>query len=151
MKQFIFAPFLFFLSLNLFAQERPLNTGLSNDEQYSFIGMTLNELVESFGPPRTVAVARGNELWQDDVVFQYTAVDFFIFRDRVWQVKFVSTHNVSNGDSKFSVLRALGNMAQDRGDHALLPVTGRDWPLMLRVNFNDTGQVTAIFLYRSNF
>ena len=151
MKYPILLPLLIFHAFTLSAQERPLNIGLSLEEQYSFIGMTLEELIERFGPPRTVSAARGNETWQDDVIFHYTAVDFFIFRDRVWQVRFASTHNVSTGDSKQNVLRALGSMAEDRGNHVFLPITGRNWPLMLRVNFLGSGQVTSIFLYRTNF
>ena len=151
MKQVSFLPLLILLALPLLAQERPLNTGLSNDEQYSFIGMTLEELIQRFGPPRTVTAARGNEIWQDDVVFHYTGVDFYIFRDRVWQVSFDSTHGISNRDTKWSVLQTLGSLAEDRGDHALMPITGRNWPLMLRVNFNNAWQVTSIFLYRTDF
>jgi len=154
MKNLPFLTLLFLFVFPLCSQERPLNTGLSNEEQYSFVGMTLQELIECFGSPRTVAVARGNEIWQDDVVFQYTGVDFFIHRDRVWQVKFVTTHGVSNGDRKQNVLRAIGSSAEDMGDHIIMTITGRDWPLILRVNFNNssnTGQVTAIFLYRPDF
>jgi len=151
MRQTFFFPLLFFLIFPLWTQEQPINAGLNINEQYSFIGMTLADLIERFGPPNTVFAARGNELWQDDVVFQYTGVDFYIYRDRVWQVSFESIHDISNGDSKAVVLLTFGNRAQDWGDHVLLPITGRDWPLMLRVNFNQTGQVTAIFLYRPDF
>ena len=151
MKYTKLLPLLFLLSFALNAQERPLNIGLSLDEQYSFIGLTLAELIERFGPPRTVFAARGNEIWQDDVVFQYTSVDFYIFRDRVWQVRFASTHNIANGDSKTNVLWALGSRAQDWGAYILMPITDRDWPLTLRVNFNASAQVSAIFLYRSDF
>jgi hypothetical protein len=78
-------------------------------------------------------------------------VDFYIFRDRVWQVRFNSIHGISNGDLKTAVLLTLGNMAEDKDDHILLPLTGSDWPLMLRVNLNSAGRVNAIFLYRPNF
>ena len=142
---------LFLLTFLLSAQEPSLNTGLSADEEYSFVGMTLEELIERFGAPEMVFSTRGNEIWQDDVVFQYAGVDFYIYRDRVWQVKFASTHGISNGDTKAVVLLVLGFRAEDRGDHVLLPVTGRGWPLMLRVNFNNLWQVTAIFLYRPDF
>jgi len=153
MKQasFLFFILLFFLTTLLRSQERHLNTGLGIDEQYAFIGMELEEMIERFGPPRAVFAARGNETWQDDVIFQYTGVDFYIFKDRVWQVKFVSTHGISNGDTKWTVLQTLGNTAQDMGDHVILEITEKNWPLMMRVNFSNTGQVNAIFLYRSNF
>lgn len=151
MRQLILLPLLLLLAVTLGAQERPLNTGLTVDEQYALIGMTIADVIEHYGPPRTVAVARGIELWQDDVVFQYTGVDFYIYRDRVWQVKFNTIHGISNGDPKTAVLLTLGNTVEDKGDHVLFPVSGRDWQLMLRVNFNNTGQVSSIFLYRPGF
>jgi len=134
MKRLFFLLLLTLLVFPLFTQERHLNTGLNNDEQYAFIGMKLEELIDRFGPPRAVAASRGAEIWQDDVVFQYTGVDFYISVDRVWLVKFVSTHGISNGDTKFAVMRTLGNTAQDMGDHVLMPVAGTNWPLLFRVN-----------------
>jgi hypothetical protein len=117
----------------------------------SFVGMTLADLYERFGTPTAVFAARGSELWQDDVVFRYAGGDFYIYMDRVWQVKLVSAFGVKNGDTKRAALTVLGNSVQDRGDHALLPVSGGNWPLMLRVNFNETGIVSAIYIYRPDF
>ncbi|MCL2186242.1 MAG: hypothetical protein FWB86_10375 [Treponema sp.] len=151
MKRFLFLPLFIFLIFPLRAQERPLNIGLSIDEQHSFIGMIISEVFERYGPPRSVASARGIELWQDDVVFHYTGVDFYIYRDRVWQVKFTTTYGISNGEPKASVMLTLGNKAQDMGDHLLLPIAGNNWPLMLRVNLNDAGRVSAIYLFRPDY
>jgi len=112
------------------------------------------DLIERYGSPRSVLAERGNEVWQDDVVFQYNGADFYIYRDRIWQVKFASTHGVSNGDRKTNVLRVLGDAAEDMGNYAQMSITGKDWPLMMRVNFsnaNNTGQVTAIYIYRPDF
>jgi len=151
MKRLQLLPLLILLAFPLWSQERPLNTGLSLDEQYALVGMTLTELLDRFGPPRMVVASRGYETWQDDVVFQYTGVDFYIFRDRVWQVRFVSMHGISIGDTRAVVLLTLGDAAEDRGSYALMPVIGRGWPLRLRVNFNSAGRVHAIFLYRPDF
>ncbi|MCL2720727.1 MAG: hypothetical protein FWD47_05250 [Treponema sp.] len=154
MKKTYLLPLLFFLAIAVWAQNRPIYTGLSDEEQLAFVGMMMVDLLEQYGPPRTVIVERGEEAWQDDVVFQYNGADFYIYRDRVWQVKFASTLGVSNGDRKTNVIRVLGMTAEDFGDHVLLSITGKDWPLMLRVNFNNTsnsGQVTAIYLYRPDF
>jgi hypothetical protein len=98
-----------------------------------------------------VFTARGNELWQDDVVFRYAHGDFFIHRDRVWQVKLASVRGISNGDSKAVALLVLGNPAEDRGAYMLAPVSGLNWPLMLRINFNNAGLVSALYLYRPDF
>jgi len=150
----VLLPLLLLLTFPLAAQNQPLYAGLSNEEQLSFVGMMMADLLEQYGSPRSVIAERGNEIWQDDVVFQYNGADFYIYRDRIWQVKFASTHGVSNGDRKSNVLRVLGNTAEDKGEYLLMPLLGKDWPLMLRVNFNNTnntGQVTAIFIYRPDF
>jgi hypothetical protein len=148
MKQGFLLPLLIIFSLPLWAQQIPAAT---NDEKLSFVGMTLSELIERFGAPKAALSARGNEQWQDDVIFQYNEGDFYIHRDRVWQVMLSSACGVSNRDRKAAVLLALGNTAQDRGDYILLPISGKDWPLMLRVNMNNSGQVSAIYIYRSDF
>jgi len=141
----ILLPLLLLVAFPLLPQEEAASDPLS------FVGMTLAELIERFGTPAAVFAARGSELWQDDVVFRYAGGDFYIYRDRVWQVKLLSAYGVSNGDTKTAALTALGNSAQNRGDHALLPLTGGNWPLILRVNFNETGLVSAIYIYRPDF
>jgi hypothetical protein len=151
MKRELITLLLLFLSIPLFAQNQPLYAGLDADEQLSFVGMMMADLLERFGPPRSVISERGNEVWQDDVVFQYNGADFYIYRDRIWQVKLASTHGISNGDKKAAVLLTLGNSAEDKEDHALMAINGKSWALMMRVNFNNTGLVTAIYIYRPDF
>jgi len=151
MKKLLFITLILLFSAPLFAQNQPIYAGLSNDEQLTFIGMMMADLLERFGPPRSVISERGHEVWQDDVVFQYNGADFYIYRDRIWQVKIASTHGVSNGDRKNDVLRVMGSKAEDKGDHILVPVTSKEWPLMMRINFNNSQQVAAIYLYRSDF
>ena len=128
-----------------------ISASVMGDEKLTYIGMTLEQLIERFGAPRTVAAARGNETWQDDVVFQYADADFFIHRDRVWQAKFSAACGISTRDRKAAVMLLLGSTAEDKGDHTLLSIPDRDWPTALRVNFNNSGQVVSIFIYRSDF
>jgi len=149
MKRHFFLLLLIF-SIPLWAQNQPIYAGLSNDEQLSFVGMMMADLLEKHGPPRSVVADRGGEVWQDDVVFQYNGADFYIYRDRIWQVRLSSTHGVSDGDRKAVVLLTL-NGAEDKGNHALFAINGRDWPLMMRINFNSAGQVAAIYIYRPDF
>jgi hypothetical protein len=151
MKRILFSLLLVFFAFPLWAQNLPVYAGLNTDDQLSFVGMMMVDLLERFGPPRSVISERGNEPWQDDVVFQYNGADFYIYRDRIWQVKLASTHGISNGDKKAAVLLALGSSAEVKEDHALLAINGRSWPLMMRVNFNNTGLVTAIYIYRPDF
>ena len=153
MKKALLFLSLFIFSLSLWAQNQPIYAELSADEQLSFIGMMMADLLERFGPPRSVIAERGKEAWQDDVVFQYNGADIYIYRDRIWQVKLASTHGISNGDKRAAAILALGNKAEDKGDHALVSIPGRSWPMTMRVNFSNngnTGTVTAIYIYRSD-
>jgi hypothetical protein len=144
MKRRVFLTLILLISLPLWAQ-------VNGDEKLSFVGMTLDDLIGRFGVPKSVIVARGDESWQDDVVFQYTEGDFYIYVDRVWQVRLASVLGISNRDRKTAVLRTLGNTAEDKGDYVLFPISGREWPLMLRVNFNNSGLASAIYIYRPDF
>ena len=122
-----------------------------NPDTLSFVGMKLNELLERFGAPQAVYAARGIEIWQDDVVFQYTNGDFYIFGGRVWQIRLPSAYGISVGDPKAAALLVLGNMAEDRGDHLIIPLDGKDWPLMMKINFSNASMVTAIYIYRPDY
>jgi hypothetical protein len=114
----------------------------------AYIGMKLDELVARLGLPRSVYASRGQEPWQDDVVFVYAEGDFFIFRDRVWQLGLTSAYGVSVGDPKPAVALALGEDAADLGDYFLFPLPPVGWPLTLRVHLNGAGRVSAIYIYR---
>jgi hypothetical protein len=142
-----FLPLLLMMSFIAWPQGQPVNSS----EPLSFIGMRLAEVIERFGPPETVSTVRGGEVWQDDVVFQYIEADLYIFRDRVWQVKLMSAFGVSIKDPKAVALLVLGNEVQDMGDHLLLSLPARGWPLTLRVNFSNAGIVSAIYIYRPDF
>jgi hypothetical protein len=128
----------------------PQQWGSRNDEIISNIGLSLEDLFLRFGVPKTVYTARGEENWQDDVVFVYSEWDFYIYRDRVWQVGFKSGYGIKIGDVKAAALLVLADKAQDRGDYLLYPLTGGSWPLSLRVNFN-AGKISGIFVYRTDF
>ncbi|MCL2878892.1 MAG: hypothetical protein FWF29_01485 [Treponema sp.] len=114
----------------------------------SYIGLQLDDLITQFGPPESVYSSRGQELWQDDVVFVYLEGDFYIFKDRVWQVKIKNAYGVSVGDPKAAAILALGDEAEDQGDFILLPLPPAGWPITLRMNFNAAGKVSGIFIYR---
>jgi len=121
-----------------------------NEEPLSLVGMKLDELFRRFGPPQAVHAARGNEHWQDDVVFVYSEGKFYIYRDRVWQVELTAISNMKVGDAKGVALLVLGESAQDKGDYVEYTIPGGAWPLSLRVNFN-AGKIATIFIYRSDF
>ena len=126
----------------------------------SYIGIQLTELIRIFGTPKAVHAVRGIEQWQDDVVFEYDTGDFYIYKDRVWQIGLKSVYGISLRDSKASALLVFGARAEDLGDHLYCPLPassrydgGRPgaWPMALRINFNNSALVSAIYVYRSDF
>ncbi|MCL2243518.1 MAG: hypothetical protein FWC03_03505 [Treponema sp.] len=146
MRRRILFSLLLLLSLPILAQGQTDGSGA-----FFFVGMKLEEVFERFGAPIAVYAARGIEVWQDDVIFQYSVGDFYIFGDRVWQVRLPAAYGISAGDPKAAVLLVLGNAAEDMDDHVLIPLTGQDWPLVMRINFNKTYAVSAIYVYRPDF
>jgi hypothetical protein len=121
------------------------------EDPAGFIGFTLDQLFERFGAPQAVYAARGAEEWQDDVVFVYAQGDFYIFKDRVWQIGLQSAMGIKLGDKRAAILLALGEASRDNGSYLLFPLDPRGWPLALRVNLDSSGAAAAIFVYRDGF
>jgi hypothetical protein len=148
--KFIFS-FLLFAS-PLWAQEQLASSQSGSViDNFSIVGMRVAEIIENFGSPIAVFSARGNEIWQDDVVFRYDRGDFYIYGDRVWQVNVSSELGLSVGDPRQAAVLVLGDRAEDRGNYLLMPVSGKNWPLMFRVNFSNEGRVASIFIYRPDY
>jgi hypothetical protein len=143
---------LFFMALSLWAQgnEQAGSLPSANGEPFSLVGMTLDELVGRFGAPRSVHAARGIEEWQDDVVFVYEHGDYYVYRDRVWQLALKSVMGVKAGDSRAAVSLVLGSKAVSRLDSIFYPLDGRSWPMTLRCDFDKDGRLLLIFIYRTD-
>jgi len=136
-----------------FAQAQTRPGGGRYDELLALIGLRLDELILRLGAPTAVHAVRGVEEWQDDVVFVYPSGNFFIHRDRVWQVGFNSVYGMRVGDPRAVADLVLGEGAQNHGDfllYPLQPLPGMGWPIAMRVNFN-AGRIAAIFVYRTDF
>jgi len=136
-------------AISLFSQP-VLTAETQNEAPFSFIGMRLGDVIGRFGAPRLVHVSRGDEAFQDDVVFVYDDGDFYIYRDRVWKVALRSIFGIRAGDVKAVALLVLGDNARDEGDYVLYDIPGGVWPVSLRINFSD-GRVSAIFVYRPDY
>jgi hypothetical protein len=119
-------------------------------EPEALIGLTLEGIYAGFGVPREVYALRGEEVWQDDVVLVYPQGDFYVFRDRVWQVGIPAIRGIRVGDSRDAVILALGEEARAGEDCFLLPILDRPWPTALRVDIGSAALVTGIFVYRSD-
>ena len=118
------------------------------DDPASFIGLTLAELMGVLGVPQSVYPVRGLETWQDDVVFVYNEGDFYIIKDRVWQMGLKSAYRIRVGDPRAVVLLVLGDSAEDQGDYISYAMPSRGWPLTFRCNFDTAGRVSAMFIFR---
>lgn len=121
------------------------------EDTISLVGLTLGELVSRFGVPRLVYASRGVEEWQDDVVFVYDRGNFYIYRDRVWQVGISSFRGINTGDPQGLVSLVMGPNAETRGSSIFYPLHVRPWPLVLRWDIDSAGRVNAIFIYRPDF
>ncbi|MDR3147904.1 MAG: hypothetical protein LBU00_05965 [Treponema sp.] len=119
-------------------------------EPEALIGLTLEGLYSRFGVPQAVYAVRGADEWQDDVVLVYPQGDFYVYRDRVWQLGIQAIRGLRVGDSREAVLLALGEEAREGEDHFLLSLYGHPWPITLRVNMGGSARVAEIFVYRSD-
>ena len=126
------------------------------DDPVAFVGLTLEELISRFGIPKSVYAARGLQEWQDDVVFVYDRGDFYIYKNRVWQAGLRAAMGIRTGDSRGLVSMVLDSIPgqsrpETRGDSIFYILNKVSWPLMLRFDFDRTGLVQAIFIYRTDF
>jgi hypothetical protein len=147
------APVRRFLFLFLFVLIRavPAWPQIQAEDAASYIGLSIERLIDRFGVPRSVYAVRGSAEWQDDVVFVYDSMDCYVFKDRVWQVGLKSWKKIKTGDSKPAVVLELGDTAMDEGSRIRLPLPGTGWPLELQVNMDSSGFVASIFVSRSDF
>jgi hypothetical protein len=116
----------------------------------ALVGLSIEELLRAFGVPRSVAPSRGVEAWQDDVVFVYDYGDFYIHRDRVWQVGVKRMRGISTGERRGVVQLVLGDKAVDHGDSTFYPVNEKPFPMMIRFDSDKSGRLQAIFVYRTD-
>ena len=127
----------------------------AQEEPAELIGLTLDELISQYGPPRSVHPVRGLHEWQDDVVFVYDKADLYIYKDRVWQAGYKSVMGIKTGDNAATVSLILGSNASVRlaesGQNSVFYfLDGKSWPLILRCDFDKVGVVLMIFIYRSD-
>jgi hypothetical protein len=130
---------------------RKAESSASLEDVSSVVGLTLEDMVERFGLPQSVYAVRGKETWQDDVVFAYDAGEFYVYKDRVWQIQVKTAYGIKIGDNLGAISWILGEGTQMFNDYFLIPLRGHSWPLTLRLNFTSAGLISAIFIYRPDF
>ncbi|MDR0722850.1 MAG: hypothetical protein LBF75_08715 [Treponema sp.] len=127
------------------------DTSTTVEDVSSFVGLTLEGLITRCGFPQSVYAVRGNETWQDDVVFTYEVGDFYMYKDRVWQIQVKTAYGIKIGDNLTSISWILGEGTQMYSNYFLIPLRGHPWPLTIRLNFTSAGLISAIFIYRPDF
>jgi hypothetical protein len=116
----------------------------------SLIGTSLRDLIAIFGVPQSVSAARGANPWQDDAVFAYGDWEFYIYKDRVWQIGLKSAYRIKVGDRRDVVPLVLGEGVQTYDAYMLFAYSNRSWPINLRFNTDRNGLVSAIFIFRAD-
>jgi hypothetical protein len=134
------------------AEQALIQTAPGIGDPATLIGLTLEELLRQFGIPLSVYAVRGLEEWQDDVVFVYDEADFYVYKDRVWQLGLKSAYGINMGDTRAAAILAMqGTVEQSASSYLQCSLQNRAWNIKLRVNFNRAGLISAIFVYRSDF
>jgi hypothetical protein len=126
------------------------------DDSAPFLGLGLASAMERCGTPASVGVLRGEEAWQDDVVFSYAAgYSLFWVGDKLWQIRFGkgyagSVYGLFIGDSPEKVYSILG-APYYQGEGALVyRLPYRSYPVRLRLVVTE-GAVSDFYLYRADF
>jgi hypothetical protein len=117
----------------------------------SYAGFTIQNLNDELGMPTSVHAVRGNEAWQDDVVFVYPSIEVYLFKDRVWQVCPVSVYDIKRGDSIDQVKNLISEPLIATEQYLLYRLKSLAWPMMFRINLDQEGKAESFFIYRADF
>lgn len=136
----------------------PLPEALAKLEEspVTLIGMTLQELLVSFGIPVLVAAVRGAEPWQDDIVFTYTGgLSFYIYKNRVWKIKISAEYRkpfmgLLPGSPADIAVSLFGLPKMQDSQYAEWIIPFENWPMRLRILYDANGKITTVFLYRAD-
>jgi hypothetical protein len=121
----------------------------------SIVGINLAQAGERYGTPAHVFVVRGDEPWQDDVVFRYASgLYLFWYEDTVWQVR-LDLHftgeflQLRMGASREQVRELLGKPWGEEEDALVYDLEDRGYPLRLRLYF-DNDLLMDAYCYRGD-
>ncbi|MBI9102906.1 MAG: hypothetical protein JEY99_10855 [Spirochaetales bacterium] len=131
--------------------------GFSSVMPDRLIGMNPLKFMELLGPPDSVYPLRGEEEWQDDVVFFYEGEYYlYLYQNRIWQVRMdensrLSTLGVQPGLSSAQVAENLNMAAEHSGEEwEIYFLAELPYPLRLRVFYRE-GRAVDFYLYRGDF
>jgi hypothetical protein len=128
-----------------------LQSASLNEDPSLLIGATIEQIFQKFGPPQSVYSVRGQEAWQDDVVFVYHGFDIYWFKNRVWQIACTQGYGISIGESIDKVLAILGQPLNRQENALIYQLPTKAWPVRLRIGVTEQGTVQSLYVYRADF
>ncbi len=121
----------------------------------ALVGLTPAEALERLGAPAEVSAVRGEEAWQDDVVFFYPQhLYLFWYQNRVWQVRLDALYQggflgLAMGASRSAVRQALGAPMKELEDSVVYQLEERGYPVRLRLYFEEE-RLVDLYCYRGD-
>jgi len=121
------------------------------EDPLELIGLDIAGVFKLFGPPQAVYAVRGLKEWQDDVVFEYKDLDFYIFRNHVWQASVKKANGIAVGDPKKTIEIVHSGKAKDNGSNFTVEIPNLPWKTAIRYEIDSKGKISAIFIYRTDY
>jgi hypothetical protein len=132
--------------------ERPAD---AQPELSSWLGLRVQEVFERLGPPAELFALRGQEAWQDDVVFYYPGgFSLFWYEGRVWQVRLDIRYTgelfrLRMGASRQQVRSTLGSPWREEEAALVYLLEDRGYPVRLRFYFEEN-LLVDVYCYRGD-
>ena len=127
-----------------------------DDDPAPLLGFGLAESLSRFGLPASVFSLRGDEAWQDDVVFAYSpGYTLFMYGNKLWQLRLSrpykgSIYGLFIGDDSAKALSVLGQPFEADSSSLVYRMPYKSYPVKLRLTLQDDRLVDA-YLYRADF
>ncbi len=119
------------------------------------VGLSPAEVLERLGAPAEVSAVRGEEPWQDDVVFFYPQhLYLFWYQNRIWQVRLDALYQgrfrgLAMGASRAEVREAMGAPMKELPDSLVYQLEERGYPVRLRLYFEEE-RLVDLYCYRAD-
>lgn len=126
----------------------------------SFLGLTVENLFKADAIPLDIRPQRGVEADEDNVVFFYgSGFSLFLFKNRVWQVRYdrravQAPYDLKIGDQRSRILSGFLQKEMipllTGEDSLTFQLRDRPWPVRMSLYF-DGESLDDIYVYRSDF
>lgn len=126
------------------------------DQLVSRLGYRLSQAIEEWGAPRSVTVSRGDQPFQDTVVFYYPDNSYaYFWNDRIWQIRLDRRYRgrafgIAMGMAADQVRGVLGPATLDSATMLRYALPEQGWPVELLLFFKD-GRLDDLYLRRGDF